>query len=85
MSSKTGFRNLGLALLLAATVALGFLGGRAAADQPHMRSALERLRAARGELAITERNKGGHRERALRFVDDAIGQVELGIQFVRNR
>lgn len=83
MSSKTGFRNLGLALVLTATVVLGFLGGRAIADQPHMRSALEHLRAARGELEISERDKGGHRVRALRLVGDAIGQVEMGIQFER--
>ena len=83
MSMKINWRNLGLAFLLLGALAFGFLGGRATADQPHMRSALEHLRAAKSELEIAERDKGGHRAKALRFVNDAIGQCEMGMQFDR--
>jgi hypothetical protein len=40
----------------------------ARADQPHMRRALEHLRAARGEFDRAEHNKGGWRARAIRNV-----------------
>jgi hypothetical protein len=53
------------------------------ADQPHMKQALHHLREARAELAQAERNKGGHRERALEHVDRAIAQVEEGMRFAR--
>ena len=53
------------------------------ADQPHMRRALEHLRAARAELQRAEANKGGHRERALEAVDRAIHQCEEGERFAR--
>ena len=76
-------RNLGLGLLAALVVAFGFLGGRAVADQPHMRVALDHLRAARADLESAERDKGGHRVRALRLVSGAIAEVENGIQFDR--
>jgi hypothetical protein len=83
MPGKINGRNLALSGALAAVLALGFLGGRAVADQPHMRAALEHLRAAKSELEISERDKGGHRAKALRFVNDAIGQCEMGMQFDR--
>jgi hypothetical protein len=61
----------------------GFLIGRARADQPHMQAALEHLRAARGQLDVAEADKGGHRVRAIRLVNDAIGEVERGIAYDR--
>lgn len=51
----------------------------ARADQPHMRRALEHLRAARAELQSAEHNKGGWRIRALHNVDQAIHDTESGI------
>ena len=78
------FRNFGLGLVLLAAVVSGFIGGRALAEQPHMRAALEHLRAAKGELEVAERDKGGHRVRALHLINEAIGQVEAGVQFDRN-
>jgi hypothetical protein len=57
--------------------ALGLNSARA--DQPHMRRALEHLRAAREELAVAEHNKGGWRERALSNVDRAIHETENGM------
>ena len=71
------------ALLLCVVLLGGFLLGRASADQPHMQAALEHLRAAKGELDRAEADKGGHRVRALKLVNEAIEQVEKGIGFDR--
>ncbi|MFL6233130.1 MAG: hypothetical protein ACJ76N_08360 [Thermoanaerobaculia bacterium] len=72
-----------VAILLCAVLVSGFLLGRASADQPHMQAALEHLRAAKAELDKADQDKGGHRARAIRLVDDAISQVEKGIHFDR--
>jgi hypothetical protein len=63
------------------------LGGcaTAQAQQPHMYAALDSLRAARAELARALPNKGGHRERALRLIDQAIDETNAGIGFARRR
>ena len=70
------------ALLVVALVS-GFVAGRASADQPHMQSALDHLRAAKGELDQALADKGGHRAKAIALVNDAIVQVEKGIEFDR--
>jgi len=49
------------------------------ADQPHMQSALESLRAARAQLEEAKPDKGGHRGEAIRLLDQAIEQCKLGI------
>ncbi len=72
-----------IALLIVAAIASGFVAGRASADQPHMQAALEHLRLAKVELEKADRDKGGHRERALRLTNDAIAEVERGINFDR--
>jgi hypothetical protein len=72
-----------VAFLLCAVLLSGFLLGRASADQPHMQAALEHLRAARESLQTADADKGGHREKALRLVNQAIEQVEKGIGFDR--
>jgi len=51
----------------------------ARADQPHMRRALEHLRAARAELESAEHNKGGWRLRAIANTDRAIHETETGM------
>ncbi len=51
----------------------------ARAEQPHMRRALEHLRAARAELQAAEHNKGGWRVRALENTDRAIHETENGM------
>ena len=53
------------------------------ARQPHMDNALHHLREAREALQRAEPNKGGHRERAIELVNQAIAQVEEGIRFSR--
>ncbi len=76
-------RRFFAALLVTVGIGAGFLAGRVSADQPHMQAALEHLRAAKGELERAERDKGGHREAAIRATNDAIVQVEKGINFDR--
>jgi hypothetical protein len=53
------------------------------ADQPHMRRALENLRAARAELQRAEDNKGGWRIRALENTNRAIAETERGMATAR--
>jgi hypothetical protein len=64
---------------LAIAMGAGFLAGQVQAGQPHMRNALGNLRAARSELQMAERNKGGHRVAAINYVDRAISEVEAGM------
>jgi hypothetical protein len=68
-------------LLIALTIVTSMGVGYALAQQPHMDAALVMLQNARVELAKAEQNKGGHRERALALIDQAIGQVRDGIAF----
>ena len=55
----------------------------ARADQPHMRRALEHLRAARAELQSAEHNKGGWRIRAIENTNRAIAETERGMAVAR--
>ena len=64
-------------ITLAAISAFGTTTARA--DQPHMRRALEHLRAARAELQAAEHNKGGWRLRAIENTDRAIRETENGM------
>ena len=68
---------------VAALLALGFVAGQAIAYQPHMQSALDHLRAARAELSAAAADKGGHRLRAIGYVDRAIEETRAGIQYAR--
>ncbi len=68
--------------LLIATAIVSSLGiGYAIGAQPHMTATIELLRSARAELAAATPKKGGHRERALQLIDQAIQQVRQGIAF----
>jgi hypothetical protein len=73
-----------IALLVVVAIASGFVAGRASADQPRMQAALEHLRLAKGELEHADRDKGGHRERALRLTNQAIDEVEKGVRYDRH-
>lgn len=52
-------------------------------DQPHMRNALNALENAKDSLKKATNYKGGHRVKALGFVNDAIDEVKKGIDFAR--
>ena len=49
-----------------------------ARHEPHMSAALGHLEQAKAELERATPNKGGHRERALQLVDQAMQQVRDG-------
>lgn len=49
-----------------------------AMQEPHMSAALGHLQEARAELEKAAPNKGGHKERAMQLVDQAIQQVRQG-------
>ncbi len=53
---------------------------KAEASQPHMQAAFDALGIARRELAVAEEDKDNHRARAIKLVNQAINQVELGIK-----
>ena len=68
-------------LLLGAAIAGSVGVGYAIGAQPHMAETITLLQSARAELVKATPNKGGHRERALGLIDQAIGEVEAGINF----
>jgi len=70
-------------MLVVLFLAVGYLSQRAYADQPHMQAALTSLKTAREQLQKATDDKGGHRKKALALVQEAIQQVEKGIQFDR--
>jgi hypothetical protein len=52
-----------------------------AEHEPHMSAAIGHLQQARAELERATPNKGGHRERAMKLVDEAIQQVQQGEEY----
>jgi hypothetical protein len=46
-----------------------------------MTATIDLLQQARAELTRALPNKGGHREKALGLIEQAIGQVRAGIAF----
>lgn len=70
------------AIAVAAALVVGFGAGTLAAErQPHMRAALRSLTTAKVQLEQAEGPKGGHREKALARVNEAIGEVQAGIRY----
>ena len=70
-------------LALGVLLLAGFVAGRAYADQPHMMAARDHLRVARSELQAADADKGGHRVKAIQRVNEAIVEVDRGIEFER--
>ncbi len=70
-------------LLVIITLTGGYLVGCATGGQPQMNAALDELRAARSELDAAATDKGGHRSKAIGLVDEAITEVQAGIEFAR--
>jgi len=48
-------------------------------DQPHMQRALDLLRDAKANLEAATPDKGGHRVKAMGYVNNAIDEVKKGI------
>ena len=76
-------RLAAIVLVLVAVFFSGFLSASPKADQPHMQAALDSLNTAKHELEVAKSDKGGHRVKALSLVNDAISQVEQGIEYDR--
>jgi hypothetical protein len=66
-----------LGTAIVASIGIGYAIGA----QPHMSETITMLQSARGELAAATPNKGGHRERALGLIDQAISEVRAGMAF----
>lgn len=69
--------GLGAALIFSAGVVVG--------AQTHMQNALGALQSASSELQQAAANKGGHRERAIDLVNQAIREVQAGMNFAAGR
>lgn len=59
---------------------LGVGAGVALADQPHMQTARDDLNAAQYQLQTAAPDKAGHRVNAIRLVQQALDETNLGIQ-----
>lgn len=70
-------RRLLLGVAIASSVGIGYAIGA----QPHMAETIRLLQSARAELVKATPNKGGHRERGLALIDQAIGEVQAGMNF----
>jgi hypothetical protein len=66
---------------VAAAPALALASTPALAYQGNMERALSALGAAMQSLQAATPNKGGHRERAMRLIEHAMGEVQAGIDF----
>ena len=69
-------------------LALAFLAGKsslatALAPQTHMEMALDALKSAKMHLGEAQADKGGHRMKAMRAVDQAIMHVNEGIEYAK--
>jgi hypothetical protein len=67
-------------LLIFTTISMTGFAPSARAGQPKMQAALSELRAARASLEQGLADKGGHRVKAIGLVNQAIAEVEAGIQ-----
>lgn len=52
-----------------------------AEKQPHMQHALHALENAKAQLEKAEHDKGGHRVKAIELINQAIGEVQAGIEY----
>jgi hypothetical protein len=76
VTAATGLATLG---------ALGVSAKSASAYQGNMEHALSSLYQAMASLKQATPNKGGHRERAIQLIQQAINQVQQGIEFADER
>lgn len=80
-------RVVAIASALLLTAGMGFYSfvyaqsRRMEIHEPHMSAAYGHLEQARAELEKSTPNKGGHRERAMQMIDQAMQQIEEGEQY----
>lgn len=68
---------------LVLTFLAGMLTSWAVAAQPKMEAAMVLLRDARAALREATADKGGHRQKALDLIEEAMKQVQAGIEYGR--
>jgi hypothetical protein len=78
---NSSVRKLMLGTAIAASMGIGYAIGA----QPHMEAGIGLLQNARAEIAAATPNKGGHREKALGLIDQAISEVRASIAFAAGR
>ena len=83
MKRYISMRKFGTVLVIIILFITFFFSGRVPAKQSHMQNALDALRTARNELQLASTGKGGHRAKALELVNNAIGEVKLGIKYAQ--
>lgn len=71
--------------VLGLSLAMAFSAGIVVGAQPHMQNALVSLQGAKNQLQQAANNKGGHRVRAIELVDQAMLEVQAGINFAAGR
>lgn len=59
--------------------------GGGAEYQPNMQAAMQYLQQAQQSLQNAASDKGGHKERALQLVNQAMGEVQEGMQYANRR
>ena len=77
-------KKLSTIALLVVALGSGFYAGRASAVQSHMVNARSHLNTAKVQLEEAAEDKGGHRVAALKLVNDAIAEVNLGIEYANH-
>lgn len=68
---------------IVAALAILALSTSVFAAQPNMEAALASLQQARESLQKATADKGGHRAKAMKAIDEAIAQVKAGIEFAK--
>jgi hypothetical protein len=77
MSRVVSFDRLLIGIAVVSSLGIVYANGA----NPRMPATIALLQNARTELAAATPTKGGHRERALALVDQAIAEVREGISF----
>jgi hypothetical protein len=73
----------GVSVALAAGSVATMAASPAMADQGNMDAAMRQLGNALESLRRATPNKGGHRERAIAFVEQAMGETQAGIDYAQ--
>jgi len=72
---------LALVLGIVMTLSVQWLSAQSREPQPEMKSALEHLREAQQDLNSGSHDKGGHRVKAIEYVNNAINEVDQAIRY----
>ncbi|WP_100383971.1 hypothetical protein [Bradyrhizobium canariense] len=87
MMEDTQLNRRRLALLAAGAAALGVVGAATSAEayQGNMERSLSSLFDAMASLREASSNKGGHRVKAMALIQQAIEEIQAGIEYANER